>query len=255
MPTARLLLGPAAALVAVVAPMPWAAAQSPDVEVTDNRFSPPSVTRDAGATVRWMWTGTNEHTVTSADGRFASSERGRAGHIHVVQFAAPGTYDYFCMVHGSDRMSGTVVIRGGPSSSSPSPSPSPSAAASPTAASPRPTPAPAPAPTSVRPSAASATTPGSPSAVPSASAPTLVPTAATATPTGTDSTSTDSTVPALAPTPTPPSTGGAAPLATLDDPLPKDRSGLAIALGLGVAALGFGTAGVLLLRNRPTGSV
>ena len=109
-----------------------ALAGSVDVEVADNKYTPMEITRDVGATVTWSWTGSNPHNVTSSDGRFPPSgpTQGK-GSMHSVRFTEPGTYPYFCTVHGNS-MSGTVVIRQAPPPPTP-PSPSP------TRASPRPT--------------------------------------------------------------------------------------------------------------------
>jgi len=227
----------------LLAPATTALAQTRDVEVADNKFAPEQITREAGATVTWLWTGANPHTVTSTDGRFASSaQKQGVGNTHSARFPQPGSYPYVCSVHAA--MSGTITINGAPP---PSPSPTPA---------PRPTPAPtsarpAPAPSTTQPSRSAAASPTSRSGPSPVATPTpAVVASATPSPSPASVARTSLVEPSVAPTPSRVPSRSSAPLATLDEPLPKDRSGLAIALGLVVAAAGFGTAGALLLRRR-----
>jgi plastocyanin len=101
-------------------PAPTAAATQPSgpatatVKVADNSFTP-SVTVRAGGKVTWDWSGSqNPHSVvgTSANAKdLIKSEvfRGGSGKYEVT-FAAPGTYDYQCGIHGA-AMSGKVVVQ------------------------------------------------------------------------------------------------------------------------------------------------
>ncbi len=85
-------------------------------------FSPISVTVHVGDDVRWTW-GSTGHTVTSgtapnADNQFCSPNNLNCGipmtssqgatFDHV--FLAPGTYPFFCQIHWSFGMTGTVVV-------------------------------------------------------------------------------------------------------------------------------------------------
>ena len=67
-----------------------------------------------GATVTWTWTNNQgvSHSVQSqGPTAFASSPiMGGSGQTYAVTFAAPGTYQYDCAVHGS-AMTGTIVVR------------------------------------------------------------------------------------------------------------------------------------------------
>ncbi len=214
-----------------------ALAQPGDVEVADNTFTPAEITRDSGATVTWVWIGSNPHNVTSSDGRFPSSgpTQGK-GSRHSARFTEPGTYSYLCTIHPA-TMRGAVVIRQQP----PPPGPSP------TRASPRS--APAPTRTTARPTAtASPSGPGSASARPATSsrAPSPTEDAAPAAMVVQSSAPTAFTSSVTVPSPS------SEPLATLDEPLPKDRSGLAVGLVLLVATVGVGTASTLLRRRRRT---
>jgi plastocyanin len=77
-------------------------------------FSPESVTIDPGQPVCWTWSNTAyEHTVKSDDGTFTS---GPPADHNTFQhtYDTPGTYGYYCQVHGSPTggMRGTVIVRG-----------------------------------------------------------------------------------------------------------------------------------------------
>jgi plastocyanin len=75
-------------------------------------FSPASVTVDPGQPVCWTWSG-SEHTVKGDDGSFTSGPPAANGTFQRT-FNAPGTYGYYCQVHGTltGGMRGTVVVRG-----------------------------------------------------------------------------------------------------------------------------------------------
>lgn len=76
-------------------------------------FSPATVTVDPGQPVCWTWSGGSEHTVKGDDGSFTSGPPSTSGTFQRT-FNAPGTYGYYCQVHGTTTsgMRGTVVVRG-----------------------------------------------------------------------------------------------------------------------------------------------
>ncbi|MFP5287490.1 MAG: Calx-beta domain-containing protein, partial [Thermoanaerobaculia bacterium] len=76
-------------------------------------FSPATVTVDPGQPVCWTWSGGTEHTVKGDDGSFTSGPPSTSGTFQRT-FNAPGTYGYYCQVHGTTTggMRGTVVVRG-----------------------------------------------------------------------------------------------------------------------------------------------
>ena len=82
------------------------------VTVRDFAFSAPTVTIDAGKSVRWRGTTSTFHTITP-DGHqaFAEREMNASGETFEVRFDAPGRYRYFCEVHRSLGMTGEVVVR------------------------------------------------------------------------------------------------------------------------------------------------
>ena len=78
------------------------------------RFEPAVVTVTAGTEVDWTWVA-GFHDVTSAgEPAFTGSgEPAAAPHQYSVTFNTPGTYVYFCSVHGSptEGMRGMIVVR------------------------------------------------------------------------------------------------------------------------------------------------
>ncbi len=74
------------------------------VAVRDNRFAPAAIGVPAGTTVTWEWEGDNDHNVVGDNFESAVQEEGQFTHT----FAAPGTYDYRCTLHGG--MTGEVVV-------------------------------------------------------------------------------------------------------------------------------------------------
>lgn len=77
-------------------------------------FSPAAMTVDPGQPVCWTWSGTSsQHSVKGDDGSFTSGNPSTAGTFQRT-YTAPGTYGYYCLVHGSPTggMRGTVVVRG-----------------------------------------------------------------------------------------------------------------------------------------------
>jgi plastocyanin len=94
-------------------------------------FLPRSITIQKGQTVTWTVDADDAHTVTAyedeipegadyfASGRFSSEEAARdnlgdsllnEGDTYSVTFETPGTYEYFCIPHESDGMTGTIVV-------------------------------------------------------------------------------------------------------------------------------------------------
>src|SRR5262249_34479909 len=85
------------------------------ITVTNNMtFSPATVTVDPGQPVCWTWSGTpDQHTVKADDGAFTTGDP--TDHMTFQHhYSAPGTYGFYCQVHGSltGGMRGTVIVRG-----------------------------------------------------------------------------------------------------------------------------------------------
>ncbi|MFY9820075.1 MAG: Calx-beta domain-containing protein [Thermoanaerobaculia bacterium] len=94
------------------APPPNCAGVDATVTIVDTSYSPATVTIDPGQPVCWTWTASVEHTVKADDESFTS---GNPSSHNTFQhtFTTPGTYGYYCQVHGSltGGMRGTVVVR------------------------------------------------------------------------------------------------------------------------------------------------
>lgn len=91
------------------------------VDIVDSDYRPGSVTINAGDTVTWTQSGDAPHTVTADDGSFDSGQLA-TGETFSMRFDSPGTYRYYCTLHGGpggEGMSGVVVVEGGGSSEGP----------------------------------------------------------------------------------------------------------------------------------------
>lgn len=103
---------PKATPTPVVAPEGKPAAKTVTIEVTNYEFKPSSVTIEAGSTVIWK-NATGRHTVVADDQGFNSEVLAPEEEFR-RQFDQPGTYKYFCSIHGAAGgagMSGTVVVK------------------------------------------------------------------------------------------------------------------------------------------------
>ena len=79
-----------------------------------NRFEPANVTIAVGTTVTWTWVGGFHNvTPTGAPTFTGSGSPVSAPHTFSQTFSSPGTYLYFCVVHGSPSggMRGTIVVQ------------------------------------------------------------------------------------------------------------------------------------------------
>ena len=100
-------------LTGVVAALPAgpAGAAVERVQMAGTGFTPARVQIGVGDSVVWE-AADGRHTVTARDGSFDSSSRGAMaeGDEYRWRFRIPGTYAYFCRVHRSQGMQGTVVV-------------------------------------------------------------------------------------------------------------------------------------------------
>lgn len=90
-------------------------AQEAIVSASDSAFAPRTITVPAGTTVTWTNNGQMPHTVTADDGRFDSGTFA-PGRSYSRRFPEPGTYPYFCRLHGAPGgvgMAGVVVVTAG----------------------------------------------------------------------------------------------------------------------------------------------
>lgn len=91
---------------AVAAP----AAMKPAVTITNYSFRPATLTVRKGATVIWLNTDEDVHTIksTAGPGAFSSPALDSGGKFQFT-FAEAGTYHYICTVH--PYMHGVIVVR------------------------------------------------------------------------------------------------------------------------------------------------
>ncbi len=94
--------------------------QAAVIDVVDNQFSPNGVVIAVGGTVTFRWAGIAGHSVTPAGNPGFSPTAGVSYPPKelVVTFNNPGTYNFYCTIHGvSDgyggqgTMTGTIVVR------------------------------------------------------------------------------------------------------------------------------------------------
>jgi hypothetical protein len=77
------------------------------IGIYDDEFDPPSINVPAGATVRWINRGADEHTVTADNGSWDSGDLA-PDEMYSARFKQPGTYPYHCDHH--KEMAGTIVV-------------------------------------------------------------------------------------------------------------------------------------------------
>lgn len=92
--------------------------------IVDTAFEPESLTVAVGSTIVWKQSGLQAHSVTAADESFDSSPDCSPiksdkclgeGDDFSVDFTEPGSYDYYCRVHGlpdGTGMTGTITVEG-----------------------------------------------------------------------------------------------------------------------------------------------
>jgi plastocyanin len=85
-----------------------------EVTALDNSFDDVGISVPAGTTVRWTNRGRQDHDVIPVedDGWGAEVEQFHPGDVYEYTFTEPGTYNYFCTIHGTAArgMVGVVVV-------------------------------------------------------------------------------------------------------------------------------------------------
>lgn len=109
-----------AAITTLTAAVGATAQEGADVDVVDVAFEPTEVSIEAGGTVTWTQSGDLPHTVTADDGSFDShpdcsggSDCMASGDTFSQSFDEPGTYAYYCRIHGGPGgtgMAGTITV-------------------------------------------------------------------------------------------------------------------------------------------------
>jgi plastocyanin len=99
---------PTAAAAAPPAPPPAAVT----VSMKDFEFGPPEIKVKAGTTITWKNDGAKPHSATAVDKSFDTAIF-QPGESKSAKFDTPGTFKYFCQLHGTpdgNGMVGTVVV-------------------------------------------------------------------------------------------------------------------------------------------------
>ena len=90
--------------------------ESVDVQAIDNNFRPEQVEISAGTEVVWTNAGRNEHNVIPVEGDDwgVPTEEFVPKDVYSHVFTTPGTYAYYCSIHGTAEagMIGTIVVTG-----------------------------------------------------------------------------------------------------------------------------------------------
>jgi plastocyanin len=79
-----------------------------EVQISDNQFTPADLTIKVGTTVRWVWSGSNQHSVL-LNGVDSGKHQG-SGTFEQTFSDAAGTYNYQCGVHGA-AMAGKIIVQ------------------------------------------------------------------------------------------------------------------------------------------------
>ena len=86
------------------------------ISVRDDFFSPSPQTVNAGQSIVWVWTGSNQHTVRFENLPISSGSAKASGSF-AATLSASGSFTYYCEVHGKSVMSGTITVSGAGSGS------------------------------------------------------------------------------------------------------------------------------------------
>ena len=73
------------------------------VSAVDNSFQPERVSIRAGTEVVWSNEGRNDHNIIPVEGSGwgVATDRFRPGDTYRYVFSEPGTYEYYCSLHGT----------------------------------------------------------------------------------------------------------------------------------------------------------
>lgn len=91
---------------------------SKDVDAVDNSFQPGEITVQAGTEIVFSNRGRNDHNIVPADPDqdwgIAVDDFKPGTTADPVRFTEPGTYGYYCSIHGTPTagMTGTITVEG-----------------------------------------------------------------------------------------------------------------------------------------------
>ena len=90
----------------------FASAATISISITDNVFTPPSITVNPGDTVVWVNNGSINHNVVADDNSFKSNII-QPGQSFSFKFNSAGTFKYYCSFHGAPGgigQSGKIIV-------------------------------------------------------------------------------------------------------------------------------------------------
>jgi plastocyanin len=85
---------------------------APVISAQDDQFVPAMTTLTAGTPLTWQNDGIEEHTITADDNAYDSGSLD-PGQTFALTFDTPGTYAYYCSIHGGpggQGMAGIIVV-------------------------------------------------------------------------------------------------------------------------------------------------
>lgn len=91
----------------VIVSAPLAAADEATIRIANFTFDPPVLTVKAESTVKWVNGDDTIHLVAEKDGKFRSPALDTDDSF-TQRFDAPGTVEYFCIMH--PQMTGKIVV-------------------------------------------------------------------------------------------------------------------------------------------------
>jgi plastocyanin len=88
------------------------------VQMFDNRYEYTEVRVPVGGSVTWLGAGRNPHNAVAADGSWSTEDdfgslEQLEGDEAVLTYDTPGTYDFFCTLHGNEEgagMAGVLIV-------------------------------------------------------------------------------------------------------------------------------------------------
>lgn len=83
------------------------------VSVKDDAFDAASKTISVGDKVLWTWSGSHQHNLTWVVTTGAGNSATQMTGTYTRDFAAAGSYVYYCTIHGTatSGMRGTIVVQ------------------------------------------------------------------------------------------------------------------------------------------------
>jgi plastocyanin len=81
------------------------------IQVSDNQFTPSTLTVPSGTTVRWVWSGKNAHSVVGTFGdTVVNTDKLKGSGSYLLSRPQHGTFQYQCGVHGA-AMTGKIIVQ------------------------------------------------------------------------------------------------------------------------------------------------